>query len=270
MKMEVFLDSGAWSAYTQNDPIDIDNYIRFVERNEHLLFAYANLDVVSDGRRSYQNYLYMKDAGLSPVPVYHSGTDIKYLKHYLEDADYIAIGAIANMTTSKRIADLDRLWVEYLVDDELMPVKKIHGFGLTSLRIMFRYPWYSVDSTSWVTFSRFGTILIPDVFKGEYVYNRPPRPICVSVRSPSNKKEFQNFNGFNESKRNKVIEYVNSKGFEIGESEMVDGKEKIIEPGLMNDHKLRDQFNFLFYVEAEQRLEWPRPLNIQKYQTRLL
>ena len=102
------------------------------------------------------------------------------------------------------------------------------------------------------------------------MYDKTPTPVCLSVRSPSNEKEFHNFNGLNEENRKKIIEYVNSKGFEIGESEMVDGKERIIEPGLMNDHKLRDQFNFLFYVEAEQKLEWPRPLNIKDHQTRLL
>jgi hypothetical protein len=37
---------------------------------------------------------------------------------------------------------------------------KVHGFGLTVLSLMKRYPWFSVDSTSWVLTGRFGAIYV--------------------------------------------------------------------------------------------------------------
>ena len=267
MKTEIFLDSGAWSAHTQNTTIDIDTYIEYIKKNQHLITTYANLDVVNDGETSYQNWLYMKKAGLDPMPVYHAETDIKYLKYYLKEVDYIAIGAIAAMTTSKRLENLDHIWFNYLVDDKLMPTHKFHGFGLTSLRILFRYPWYSVDSTSWVAFSRFGIILMPTQLQTQYKYDRPPVTVCVSKRSPSTMKFRQNFHNLDPAEKDKIIEYVEDLGFEIGESEVeeVDGKikEEVIKPGLMNDHKLRDQFNLLFFIKAEDSMGvWRRPLNI--------
>jgi hypothetical protein len=33
---------------------------------------------------------------------------------------------------------------------------KIHGFAITSKRLMFDFPFYSIDSTSWLTVVRFG------------------------------------------------------------------------------------------------------------------
>ena len=34
---------------------------------------------------------------------------------------------------------------------------KLHGFGMTGTDILKEYPWYSVDSTSWIEASRRGT-----------------------------------------------------------------------------------------------------------------
>lgn len=269
MKTEIFLDSGAWSAHTQDTTIDIDAYIEYIKKNLHLVTTYANLDVVNDGETSYQNWLYMRKAGLDPMPVYHAETDDKYLKYYLKETDYIAIGAIAAMTTSKRIENLDKIWKNHLLDSENMPTHKFHGFGLTSLKILFRYPWYSVDSTSWVAFSRFGIILIPEVIQQEFKYDRPPRTICVSRRSPSNLKCWATLHTMNPAWRKKIIRYARRLGFPMGKSHVTafeDGKvkERVIVPGLSNDHKLRDQFNLLFFVKAEESMgHWRRPLGIK-------
>jgi len=272
LKTEIFLDSGAWSAHTQDTTIDIDAYIEYIKKNQHLITTYANLDVVNDGETSYQNWLYMRKQGLDPMPVYHAETDEKYLKYYLKETDYIAIGAIANMTTRKRLENLDRIWFDHLVDDKLMPTHKFHGFGLTSLRILFRYPWYSVDSTSWVAFSRFGIILIPAVSQSQYKYDRPPVTVCVSRRSPSNKRSWATLHTMNPSLKKKIIRYARGLGFPMGKSHVTsfdEGKvqERVIIPGLSNDHKLRDQFNLLFFVKAEEFMgHWMRPLNIEKEQ----
>ena len=252
-KIKLFLDSGAWSAYTQKKTIDIDAYIQFIKKYEHLIEVYANLDVINDGKGSYLNYRYMKDQGLNPLPVYHAETDERYLRYYLKHSDYIAIGAIAKMTTKYRIANLDSIFEKYLLGSPI----KVHGFGVTSLQIMFRYPWHSLDSTSWVAFSKFGSILIPTTLKMKHRYNCPPRVISLSIRSPSNKKFGQNINTTTPILKKTITRYIKSQGFELGESKIISEegqkiKEEVISPGVSNNHKLRDQFNFLFYVHAEQ------------------
>jgi hypothetical protein len=46
----VFLDSGAFSSYTKNTVIDIDNYIRYIKDNDDNLELYSCLDVIGDWR----------------------------------------------------------------------------------------------------------------------------------------------------------------------------------------------------------------------------
>ena len=55
---------------------------------------------------------------------------------------------------------LDSLW-ERLVDSDGRPITRVHGFGLTSLPLMMRYPFYSVDSSTWVQWASRGLVLEP-------------------------------------------------------------------------------------------------------------
>jgi hypothetical protein len=41
---------------------------------------------------------------------------------------------------------------------------KVHGFALTNSQITTEYPFYSVDSTTWINTSAFGTVLCLDDF----------------------------------------------------------------------------------------------------------
>ena len=82
MNVDVFLDSGAFSAWTRGVEIDIQKYIEFIKQNQDVITVYANLDVISPGRFSMgtkesaeltlRNQKIMEQAGLSPLPVFHS------------------------------------------------------------------------------------------------------------------------------------------------------------------------------------------------------
>jgi hypothetical protein len=76
---------------------------------------------------------------------------------------------------------LDRIWEKHLVDGAGRPKVKVHGFGLTTMALVERYPWYSVDSSSWVQVARTGGMMLyPEA-----------RVISVSDRSPTRKVEGQ-------------------------------------------------------------------------------
>jgi hypothetical protein len=47
----------------------------------------------------------------------------------------------------------DEVW-HYILSNN--PSLKVHGFGLTNIELMERYPWYSVDSSSFQGCRRFG------------------------------------------------------------------------------------------------------------------
>src|SRR5690606_34552783 len=90
----IFVDSGAFSAYTREAVIDIDDYIAFIKHYRKDITVYANLDAIGDAKASLYNYEYMCNAGLHPLPVFHQGEDFSYLRKYLEETEYIALGGM--------------------------------------------------------------------------------------------------------------------------------------------------------------------------------
>ncbi len=150
----VLIDSGGFSAHTQGVQIDIDNYIEFLQTYASSIEIYANLDSIGDAVKSFDNFKYMKSKGMSPLPVFHQGEDYSYLEHYLKTEPYIALGGMVGFSNDKLMPWLDTCF-SYIKHH--WPVK-IHGFGITSPDLMKRYPFYSVDSTSWLMSGRFGEI----------------------------------------------------------------------------------------------------------------
>ena len=76
-KVDLFLDSGAFSAMTQGVKIDIYEYIDFIKEHEDVLEVYANLDVIGSAEGTWKNQMIMEEAGLKPLPVFHYGEDEK-------------------------------------------------------------------------------------------------------------------------------------------------------------------------------------------------
>jgi len=294
------LDSGAYSAWKKGIKINIDEYIKFVEDNREYIDVYINLDVIDNGQASFDNWKYMRSCGLNPVPVYHASTDVKYLIKYLKEVDYIGIGGIVTWTRKQRLQSFDRLWSTYLVDFFGIPTHKVHAMGMTSLQLMLRYPWYSVDSTSWVLTGRFGSIFVPRYRNGEYIYDENSWKVCVSNRAADDSfQEGKHITTFSPMERDQILQYIHGKGYVLGKSEFRKestsyklkdrekwhGKEEsdgqrtskpnrggyvkrgyageriveiVIEEGISNDYKLRDEMNIIYFLDLEKFLpEWP-------------
>ena len=142
----IFLDSGGFSAFTQGVEIDLDKYIEFIRRFEDILTVYANLDVIGDAAGTQRNQAYMEKRGLRPLPAFHFGSDLKVLKRMADKYDYLALGGLVPLAMSPRklMGWLDRCFS--VIRDQA----KVHGFGMTGIPMLKRYPWYSVDSMSWL------------------------------------------------------------------------------------------------------------------------
>lgn len=255
--VDIFLDSGAFSAWSKKLVISLDDYCKHIDEHQEYITIYANLDVIHDGEGSYRNWRRMRSRGYNPMPVYHAETDLKYLDKYLESGvEDIAIGAISQMTTSTRLDNLDTLWRSYLTDDMGFPLRRFHGFGLTAPEIVVRYPWYSVDSTSWVLYGRYGIVLVPKWEHGQWVYDHIPHQIHVSSRSPSQfREQSRHWKECTEMEKELYTRYFQEKGFVMGESIVyMEGgkiKETVEKEGLCNNWKLRDELNMIYYLHLE-------------------
>ena len=218
-KIDLFIDSGAYSAKTQGAEINIKKYIKFIKKYKHLITIYANLDVIGDPVKSWENQMEMEKAGLTPIPCFHYGEDIKWLKKYLaRNYDIIALGGTVGQPRNILIYWYDNLFSNYFCDYKGMPKYKVHAFGQTSLKIILRYPWYSVDSTSWVMTGRMGAVYVPRFKNGKWIYNENSWKVNVSNRSPSQKDKGQHYSTFSPMQKEMILSYINEKGFQIGES----------------------------------------------------
>lgn len=162
--MDLFLDSGAYSAYTQEKKIPVERYADFIQKYGDYFSTIANLDDIEDtGPKSWDNLKALESLGCDVIPVFHYNDDISYLKKMLDDNySYIALGGLVG--SRRRTLDdwFYLLWDKYLAKPNGTPRLKVHGFGLTDRELMYEYPWYSVDSSSWVQASSFGTCVFYD------------------------------------------------------------------------------------------------------------
>lgn len=284
-KVNLFLDSGAFSAWSQGAEINIHNYIEFIKKNIKYIDTYAVLDVIGNAEKTLKNQRIMEKAGLSPLPCFHYGEDIKYLKRYLKNYDYIALGGMVPISTKDLRPWLDELFSKHICSKDGMPKVKIHGFGMTALTLMLRYPWYSVDSTSWVVTGRMGGILIPRKTNGKYDYTKNPIKLTVSSKSPATKKKEAHYTTFSPIQQKLFRKYFEGRGFKLGKSTfrkenpktytLADNEkwnkkkecivETIIKPGLCNDYKLRDEINIQYFLDLEKNMQpYPWPFKLKR------
>ncbi len=147
---DLFLDSGAYSAFNSGVEINLKEFIHFCRSTHDTWKAIASLDVIGNADASWENYLTMRSEGVSSLPVYHFGEPEEFLARMVEECEYIGIGGVAQLGVSEALFDwLDVCFRKYICNPDGTPKVKVHGFAVTSIRAVKRYPWHSVDSTSW-------------------------------------------------------------------------------------------------------------------------
>lgn len=284
MKSKLFLDSGAYSAWTTNTKIDIQEYIAFIKEHKDSLEVYACLDDITDPDKTWENQETMEKAGLSPLPVYHTEEGEKYLKRAMT-YPYFAVGGMALKGAVSRREQFNFVFSKVCTKkSDYYPTHKIHGFGLASPDLLISYPWYSVDSSSWAQYGRFGIVLIPRIINGTFRYDKAPYVLTVSSRSKSigNSGHFRNMS---KMEQNWVTKYCESKGCPMGRTlfkqalwgyivkeneKWTDRKERkrvevVVEKGLCNNGELRDKLNLLYFLDLEKNQpKWPWAWRIEE------
>lgn len=171
----IFLDSGAFSAFTLGVQLSVSDYCEYIVRNMDILrvedgaLMASVLDGIGDPLQTWRNQCEMEarfkqDYGrdIRPLPCFHAGEDERYLEHYVANYDYITLGGMVGTSTKQLMIWLDRMWDRYLTDGSGRARVKVHGFGITAIPVMEAYPWYSCDSSSWIQSAAFGTVITPD------------------------------------------------------------------------------------------------------------
>ena len=153
---QAFLDSGAFTAFTQKKTININDYIRYIKDNKEKIEVYSVLDVIGDAEGTKHNQAYMESQGTTPLPVYHVGSPFEDLLALCKKYDYIALGGLVPHAMNKEFL---RKWLDYCFHYTRDKIK-CHGFGLNAEWAWKRYPFYSVDATSWLSGARYAHVEI--------------------------------------------------------------------------------------------------------------
>lgn len=252
---DIFLDSGAFTAWTKGQQIDLDAYADFILSYPKGTFTVvANLDVIpgewgkvstqaeidKSASKGWENFhrlqARLKGHEVTLLHIYHQGEDVKWLKKLLaEGGDYIGISPGNDRTTRQKIAWLDAI-MPLCCDAEGWPLRKMHAFGVTALDIITRYPWYSIDSTTWVLASRFGACFIS--------LDGGTHKITFSDQSPSQADIGKHFNTYTPPEQRRIRQYVEGIGLTVER--------------LAADYRARDQANVRFFLDLEKT--WtPKP-----------
>lgn len=217
----IFLDSGAFSAYTLGVTLSASDYCNYIVRNLDIIrvedgnLMASVLDGIGDPLQTWRNQVEMEcrfkdEHGMKirPLPCFHAGEDERYLEYYVANYDYITLGGMVGASTKQLMIWLDRIWDRYLTDGSGNPRVKVHGFGITSVPIMKEYPWYSCDSSSWIQSAAFGSVIMPGVSE-----NAPAWPINVSEKSPSRHDANQHMTTLSQPEMDYLFETLEKQGF---------------------------------------------------------
>jgi hypothetical protein len=173
--MEVMIDSGAFTAWTQGEPaievrplLDLYRWVDRLTGNRFKVVWFISLDVIpgvpgrkpTDGeikdavRRSDANHKVLQaEFGNRVIPVFHQGEHPDRLLEVMEiNPTYIGISP-----QNQKFEELRWRWARN-VHDQLRSKIMTHGLATTGGTMMELIEWRSVDSTTWVLQAAMGKI----------------------------------------------------------------------------------------------------------------
>jgi len=149
------LDSGGYSARVRGVKIGVKKYADYLNKHQ-LKFAF-NLDPPDNNESLHNLYYLQENTNTYIIPIYHSPEykDPKWrgiIDYYAENYPFIGLGGIAGREVGQEMTEK---FLNYVFSRTTNKVA-VHGLGTTRRDLITKFPFYSVDSTSWMQPMRFG------------------------------------------------------------------------------------------------------------------
>lgn len=202
------LDSGAFTAWSVGKSVSLEDYavtsLEVLQKFPHSWTV--NLDVIPGeaGRtatkteiengmvKSLENADYLRSKGLRVIEVFHQNEPFYFLDELIarrvDEKAIVGISPRNDVSVAKRVewlkSALGYLATAYGVEG----LPRTHGFAATGLDMLRAFPFYSADSSSWLTAHRYGTQVGEDGRMGhmKHIYgegsSRVPAARDVAVR----------------------------------------------------------------------------------------
>lgn len=244
----------------------VDAYAAFVHKYYAACDLYANMDVIPNPDLTWRNQQYLEDRhALTPVPVVHFRTDLKWLEKYIDRGhEFIALGGLVGSISKPSCKDwLNRAFNVICDQPSRLPRVKVHGFGVSSFSAMRKWPWWSVDSVRWTKQGGFGRIIVPKKRGGKFDFTT--RPMVLAVSSDPKWKTaagVQHLDRMNKGERQMVLDWLEYLNIPLGKCDP-DGD--VIEPGVTNLDLDRRVCNLQYYEHFRKTIPpWPWPFRYRK------
>lgn len=136
----------------------VSKYISFINENDVKHYFELDIDVIVGYEEVKRIRARIeKETGKKAIPVWHKSRGIEEFKQLVNEYDYIAIGGFAIKHIKRDEYPIIKRMVKYAYDNGV----KVHGLGFTPKEVT-QYKFYSVDSTTWLSCRRFGSLFMYD------------------------------------------------------------------------------------------------------------
>lgn len=156
---DIFLDSWGYSIRNSWLKLDVKDYVWFLQKHWKKFDVIANMDTWSKEETLANQRLLEQETWLTILPVYHASDfvvkDFSLLEEYCEKYDYVWIGWVSWFHWSQETKEK---YINFCFKIAMKHKTKLHGFWITVARFLKTYPFYSVDSTSWLAWGKYARI----------------------------------------------------------------------------------------------------------------
>jgi len=155
---KLVLDSGVFTARKSGTNIPLPEYLAYCMKFKHDVEYFFNLDM---GPHDVQikNFKALVACGCPTIGIVSNLMTFETIQKFIDIYPYIGISYSVmgeSSGSSTYLTYLDKLF-EYLYKTNQTHVKT-HALGLTKLPVMKKYPFFSVDSSTWINPSRYGAM----------------------------------------------------------------------------------------------------------------
>lgn len=168
----IMVDSGAFTFFEKGilPQISLDDFVKeyakFIVENGWI-HRYVELDLDMMGIplrkiEEWQDYLTQK-TGRKPILVWHRCRGVEYWKKMCSKYEWVGFSLDKGTTIEEA-----RKMVLYALKQGC----KVHGFGLAGEKILFKIPFTTVDTSSWVVGARWGRVYLTKQQNAKFVHDK--------------------------------------------------------------------------------------------------
>lgn len=156
--VDLVMDSGAFTTAASGKQMDHDYYLEWLAANHDAVTFALSYDVIGDHEASRRNHEYAEDKigdVVNMVPTFHLGSPLSEMERLCRAYDFVSVGGAVPFAKQQShlltvFKQIHRIAAEHGT--------KLHGLGMTGNRIIYGLPWWSVDSSAWLSPARFPSL----------------------------------------------------------------------------------------------------------------